>query len=154
MEAPESVETTQSAEFTFIDVGIPSAQQKRRNANKARSHAMTAVRRKQRVQRGQEGSLDASLDKRRAEEHIESLSSRDAVQARSSRPSQNSCLPGALWDLSMTKNLKLQSLSISTVVEMSFDALNGYKGQITSNMHKLIHHSKFDHLILFDDTNQ
>jgi hypothetical protein len=128
----------------FLDVGEPSAQRKRRNANQARSLVMTERRRRQRLAKQEEQDRRRRTSEKQtftADDELEALCSQ--IQGRSPRFLLKPMDPefaSAVWYNYTRKSLQLGALSNSTLIERDIVALHGYHKPVTIHLHKLINH--------------
>ncbi|KIW04581.1 uncharacterized protein PV09_04330 [Verruconis gallopava] len=127
--------------FAFIDVGEPSADRRRRNANQARSLVMTQRRRRERVLK------NASA---RSEQQIAASEKDDEVEAPLTHPqgrsppvfltTWNENTTDVFYSALLRQGLQSEGLSNSSILESSLEALRGYNKPVTIHMHKLINH--------------
>jgi hypothetical protein len=136
-----------ASSLAFINVGEPSAQRRRRNANQARSLVMTERWRRQRLAKKDEShsqsmTSDEQVD---GEDHeLEMLCTQS--QHRSPRflfKPMDPEFASAVWATTLQKSLRLKSLSNASFVERDIVALRAYGRPVTMHLHKLINHGRY-----------
>jgi hypothetical protein len=134
--------------FQFIDLGVTSAEQQRKNRTVARSHAMRVVRGRQRKhQESTRASIRKSREKpSREEEEEEVVNATQPASASVSRPSspplEDWC--SITFAANMTKSFKSASLPPShrDMIEYEMHPLQLYSGKLTPFFHAFLDHSK------------
>jgi hypothetical protein len=123
--------------LAFIDVGDPSPQRRRRNANHARSLVMIERRRAQRIAR-------EAIEE--ARESRSSVSNKGLMEQMRSAifllQPWNVDLANDIFRSVLQQSMQYEGLSNSTVLNKEFVALQGYDKPVTRHMHMLINHGK------------
>ena len=130
-------------DLSFIDVGEPTAERRRRNANQARSAVMTGRRERQlslrRVQEHPEDSHAPVIQKK----GVPTLKQRLLRQIYKTKHLLEPCIGDLATSIStaaLHEGIQSGALSNASLVEKGFVALQEYKKPVTKHMHMLINH--------------
>jgi hypothetical protein len=127
--------------LTFIDVGEPTAQRKRQNANEARSLVMLERRRRTRA-------ANQNPKTQPANDQEDTFSpAQDHVVAIMAHPSKVELTTSKRSRHALIQTIDIRSLDGSVFFETDIAALHGYNKPVTKHMHKLVHHGMLHYAV-------